>query len=165
MSETVFGENPKTEVIFDGFKEEAFLAFFTTFRQFTMKTEQAVYFDDVCQIVLDKCDRAELKDWTKFAKARWDRILDSPPVIGFVFDGETYSNRKLLWLWLYSGRFHTDINKADRWNEMPDMMRRDAELSVQAVIPKIVNCLVIVGSVIHWWREATTVPVPPVPTK
>src|SRR4051812_32627833 len=69
MSETVFGENPNTEVIFDGCKQEAFLAFFTTFRQFTMESEKAVYFDKVCKIVLDKCNRAELMDWTNFAKA------------------------------------------------------------------------------------------------
>lgn len=165
MSETLFGENPKTEVILDGYKDEAFLAFFTTFRQFTMEKEQAVYFDKVCQIVLEKCDRGELKDWTTHAKARWERILDAAPVVGFVFDGESYSNRKLLKLWLYSGRFHTDIDKADRWNAMPEMMQQDAELSVQAVVPKLVNCLVIVGSVIRWWREATTETVPPVPTK
>jgi len=166
MSETVFGENPKTEVIFDGFKEEAFLAFFATFRQFTMEKEQAVYFDKVCQIVIDKCDRPELKDWITYAKTRWEKILDAPPVIGFEFEGEVYTNRKLLKLWLYGGRFHTDIDKADRWNGMPEMMRKDAELSVQAVTPKLVNCLVIVGTVIHWWREATSTreTVPQAPT-
>lgn len=165
MSETVFGANPKTEVIFDGYKDEAFRAFFTTFRQFMMEKEQAVYFDKVCQIILDKCDRGELKNWTAYAKTRWEAILDAAPVIGFVFDGETFTNRKLLKLWLYSGRFHTDIDKADRWNDMPEMMRRDAEMSVQAVTPKLVNCLVMVGSVIRWWREATTEAVPPLPTK
>jgi hypothetical protein len=165
MSETVFGDSPKTEVIFDGYKEEAFLAFFTTFRQFTMEKEQAVYFDKVCQIVLDKCDRAELKDWTNYAKARWDRILDSGPVVGFEHEGKLLTNRKLLKLWLYSGRFHTDIDKADWWNTLPQMIRSDVELSVQAMIPSFVNCLVMVGSVIRYWWEATTEPVPPVPTK
>lgn len=165
MSETVFGENPKTEVIFDGYKEEAFRAFFTTFRQFTMEKEEAVYFDKVCQIVLDKCDRAELKNWTNYAKARWERILDAGPVVGIEHEGKMLTNRKLLKLWLYGGRFHTDIDKADWWNNMPEMMKHDAELSVQAVIPKLVNCLVMVGSVIRWWREATTVTVPPVPAK
>ena len=165
MSESVFGENPKTEVIFDGYKEEAFLAFFTTFRQFTMEKEQAVYFDKVCQIVLDKCDRAELKDWTNYAKARWDRILDAGPVVVIEHEGKMLTNRKLLKLWLYSGRFHTDIDKANWWNTLPQMIRSDAELSVQAMIPRLVNCLVMMGSVVHWWREATTEPVPPVPTK
>lgn len=165
MSETVFGESLKTEVIFDGYKEEAFLAFFTIFRQFTMETEKAVYFDKVCKIVLDKCSRAELKDWTNYAKTRWDRILDVGSVVGVEHEGKLLTNRKLLKLWLYSGRFHTDIDKADWWNTLPQIIRSDAELSVQAMIAKLVNCLVMVGSVIRWWREATTEPVPPVPTK
>jgi hypothetical protein len=165
MSETIFGGSRKTEVIFDGYKEEAFLAFFTTFRQFMMEKEQAVYFDKVYQIILDNCDRDELKNWAAFAKSRWESILDAAPVIGFEFDGEAFTNRKLLKLWLYSGRFHTDIDKADRWNNMPEMMRRDAELSVQAATPRLLNVLVILGSVIRWWREATTEAVPPLHTK
>lgn len=165
MSETVFGETPKTEVIFDGYKEEAFRAFFTIFRQFTMESEKAVYFDKVCKIILGNCNRTELRDWTNFAKARWDRILDASPVVGIEHEGKMLTNRKLLKLWLYSGRFHTDIDKADWWDTLPPMIRSDAELSVQAMIPKLVNCLVMVGSVIRWWREATTEPVPPVPTK
>ena len=165
MSETVFGDAPKTEVIFDGFKGEAFLAFCATFRQFTMKKEQAVYFDKVCQIVLDKCDRAELKDLTNFAKVRWDDILASNSAVRMKHKGKMLTNRKLLKLWLYSGRFHTDIDKADWWNNMSEMTRGDAEMSVQAVVPMLVNCLIIVGSVIRWWREATTEAVPSVPTK
>jgi hypothetical protein len=165
MSETVFDGSPKTEVIFDGYKEETFLAFFATFRQFMMEKEQAVYFYKVCQIISDKCNRDELKDWTSYAKTRWESLLDADPVIGFVFGGEQFTNRKLLKLWLYSGRFHTDIDKADRWNKMPEMMRQDVELSVQAVTPKLLNVLVIVGSVIRWWRDATTEAVPPLPTK
>jgi hypothetical protein len=43
------------------------------------------------------------------------------------------------------------------------MAQKDAELSVQALTPKLVNCLVIVGSVIRWWREATKETVPPIP--
>lgn len=161
MSETVFGDTPKTEVVFDGYKEEAFLAFFTTFRQFTMDSEEAVYFDRICTIITDKCDRAELKDWITYAKARWDRLLDGKPVIEF--EGDCSTNRKLLKLWLYSGRFHTDFKKADRWDSMPEMKRRDAELSIHVLVPKLVNCLVIVGSIIHWWREAPTETVPAVP--
>lgn len=164
MDETVFGEKPATAVVFDGHKKEDFLAFFSTFRQFTMEKEQAVYFKDVCKIVLAHCDREELKDWVNFALKRWDKLLDSMPGIQFVLDGESYTNRKLLKLWLYSGRFHTDIDKADRWNSLPEMARNDAELSLQALVPKLVNCLVIVGSVIRWWREATTEAVPAAPT-
>lgn len=163
MSETVFGENAATTVVFDGYKEEEFLAFVSAFRQFTMETEQAVYFKTVCQIVLDNCDRDELNDWITFALKRWDEILAGLPVIQFVFDGESYTNVKLLKLWLYSGRFHTDIAKADRWNSLPEMARRDAELSIQVLTSKLVNCLVIIGSVIRWWRDATTEKVPAIP--
>lgn len=163
MSETVFADNPKTEVIFDGYKEEAFLAFFTTFRQFTMDSEQAVFFDKVCKIITDKCDRNELKDWIAVATTRWTQVLDGKPVVQFELDGESYTNRKLLKLWLYSGRFHTDFKKADRWDSLPEMIRRDAELSIHALVPKLVNCLVIVGSVIRWWRDAPAETVPAVP--
>jgi hypothetical protein len=163
MSEMVFGENPTTEVVFDGYDDEVFRAFFTTFRQLMMKTERAVYVGKVCQIILDKCDRPELKEWTTFAKSRWEQLLDKQPIIRFELDGEMMTNSKLLKLWLYSGRFHTDIDKAERWDSLPELMRNDAELSLQAVVPSLVNCLVIVGSVIRWWREATTEPVPPLP--
>jgi hypothetical protein len=163
MSETIFGDTSKPEVIFNGYDEVAFLAFFTTFRQFTMEKEKAVYFDKVCEIILDKCDREELTKWIRYSKSRWDRLLGKKPIVQFVLDGESYTNRKLLKLWLYSGRFHTDIDKADRWNSFPETMRYHAEMSVQALIPELVNCVVIVGSVIRWWRQAITELVPPVP--
>lgn len=163
MSETVFSGKPETTVLFDGYDQEPFVAFFALFRQFTMEKEEAVYFKNVCQIVLDNCGRPELEDWIRFAIKRWDDVLDGAPVIQFNLDGESYSNAKLLKLWLYGGRFHTDIGKGNRWNALPEMAQKDAELSVQAMTPKLVNCLVIVGSVIRWWREATTEPVPAVP--
>lgn len=165
MSETLFGANPKTEVVFDGYKEEAFRAFFTTFRQFTMEEKEAVGFDKVCKVISDKCDRDELKHWIDYAKAQWESVLNAGPVVGIEYKGKMLSNHELLKLWLYSGRFHTDIDKADWWNNLPEMMQSDVDLSVQAMIPRLLNCLVMVGSVIRWWREVTTEAVPPLPTK
>ena len=166
VAETLFGENPETTVVFDGYDKEDFVAFFSTLRQFTMPTEEAVYFEDVGKIVLANCDRAELKQWVQHAQTRWNALLDSTPIVKFNLDGEDYTNRKLLKLWLYAGRFHTDIGKADRWDSLPELAQRDAELSIQALTPKLMNCLVIVGSVIRWWRDEPdeAVPMPPAPS-
>lgn len=164
MAEAVLTSKSEITVLFEGYEEEQFLAFFVSLRQFTMEKEQAVYFKDVCKIILDNCSRAELKAWVDFAIRKWDAIMNSQPVVGFNFDGVALTNEKLLKLWLYSGRFHTDTKKTNQWNALPEMQKADVTLSVQALAPKLVNCLVIVGSVIRWWLEATTESVPPAPT-
>jgi hypothetical protein len=165
MSETVFTGTPETTVVFDGYDEEAFLAFFSMFRQFTMAKEEAVYFKDVCQVMIAKCVRPELTAWVNVATQRWDDVLNSNPPIGFTFNNESYSNAKLLKLWLYGGRFHTDLGKTDLWNSLPEKEQKHVELCIQVMVPKLVNCLVIVGSVIDFWLDATTAPVPPAPSK
>ena len=163
ISETIFGDKTETTVVCDGHDEDDFKSFFTTFRQFTMPKEEAVHFGDACKIVLDNCDREELKKWVRYAEARWDALLDGKPVVGFSLNGDEYTNGKLLKLWLYSGRFHTDIAKAKLWDSLPEKAQIDAALSIQALTPKLVNCLVTVGSVIRWWLDEpdAEVPTPP----
>lgn len=152
-------------VHFDGHSDADFRAFVTTFRQFTMPKEEAVYVNNIYQIIKSHCGYGDLKAWANFAIQRWNDLMASKPVVGFELDGKSYTNEDLLKLWLYSGRFHTDIAKANIWDSMPVMMRNDAEASVQSLTNKLLNCLVIIGSVIHVWLDEPTKAVPPVPTK
>jgi len=159
-----FQGDQQAVVGFDGYSDTDFRAFFTTFRQFSMPTEEAVYVKDVAQIILDNCDREELEAWVSLASQHWDRIMEDHPVIQFELQGKHYKNKDLLKLWLYGGRFHTDIAKADTWSSLPEPAQKDFELSVQAMTHSLLNCLVIVGSVIHWWLDAPGEVVPQAPT-
>lgn len=161
---TLYGKGGGTICDFQGYNETEYTAFFTTFRQFTMPSEQAVGFKRVCGIVKDECDRAELVDWVDYAEQAWDKLMDSPPSVEINIDGVGNSYKDLLRLWLYSGRFHTDVDKAEKWDSMPEPMRLDAEATLQARIPLLVNCLTTVGTVVIWWLDEPEAEVPPLPS-
>lgn len=161
---TLFGEGGGTLCEFKGYDETEYIAFFTTFRQFMMPNEQAVGFKRVCGIVKDECERTELVDWVDHAEQAWDKLMGSPPSVGINMDGVGNSYYELLRLWLYSGRFHTDVDKAEKWESMPEPMRMDAEATLQARIPNLMNCLTTVGTVVIWWLDEPKAEVPPLPS-
>ncbi|MBA2116716.1 hypothetical protein [Bremerella alba] len=161
---TLFGKSGGTICDFRGYNETEYIAFFTTLRQFMIPTEKTVNFDKVCKIVKDECDRTELVDMVTHAENAWNKLMNSPPSIGFNIDGVGNSYYELLRLWLYSGRFHTDVDKAEKWDSMPEPMRMDAEATLQARIPNLVNCLTIVGRVVIWWLDEPEAEVPPLPS-
>lgn len=163
IAEYSFGQTTEFTVVLDGFEDTVFTSFIATFRQFTMPKEQAVYIGDICEIVISNCDRNVLKDWVQYAKLRWETLLAAKPSVKFNINGIDYSNKGLLNLWLYGGRFHTDINKAKKWDGMTELEQQDAVLSIQALMPKLVNCLVIVGTVIRCWMNESDEEIPQPP--
>lgn len=161
---TLFGTGGGTICDFQGYDETEYIAFFTTFRQFTMPSERAVGLKRVCGIIKDECDRTELVDWVNYAEQAWDKLMDSPTSVRINMDGVGSSYYELLRLWLYSGRFHTDVDKAEKWESMPEPMRMEAEATLQARIPNLVNCLTTVGTVVLWWLDEPDAEVPPLPS-
>ncbi len=149
--------------VFDGHSEGEFMAFVTTFRQFTMPKEQAVHFGKVCAILTSNCQHPNIKGWVKYAEDAWQSIMSSVPVVGIQIDGSSLSNEELLKLWLYGGAFHTDIDKAEKWESLGEHGKSDAMVSIQAMTPKLVNCLVTVGSVVEKWLNDPGADVPETP--
>lgn len=161
---TVFGKGGGTICDFNGYDETEYTAFFTTFRQFIMPSEQAVEFKKVCQIITDECERTELVDWVNYAEQEWGKLMNSPPSVGININGVGNSYYELLRLWLYSGKFHADVGKVEKWDSMPEPMQMSAEATLQGRIPNLVNCLTTVGSVVIWWLDEPDTEVPPLPS-
>ena len=160
--EDLLGEQ-RVGILFDGYPDADFRAFAAIFRQFTMQSEKAVYVKKVHRIFNEHCGRNDLKALADLSMKRWDDLMASGPAVRFELGGKHYTNADVLHLWLYSGRFHTDINKANICDSLPELARKDAEASIQVLTNRLLNCLVIIGSVIRIWLDepAKTVPVFP----
>jgi hypothetical protein len=161
--ESVFDERNETfetSVKFDGFDRHYFQSFIMTFRQFFMPTE-VINFKKICNIILDHCrGQTKLSDHVNhvtYAIAKWDTFIDNKLHLGahisFQLGGKTYDNDKLLRLWLYSGKFHSDVRKTKLWNSLPEPIQKEMEYTIHQLVPKLVNCIVIVANVIHAFRN------------
>lgn len=148
----VMGDNPKITSEFAGHDKYIFDSFVLTFRQLTMKDEE-VRIDNVCKIVVDYCDREDLKDIVRDAKQQWDDIWNGPPAIKFEIEGKSYSNRKIVKLWMYGGVFHTDIDKAVLWWTLGTPIRNDILLSIHSLLPALVRHVKAIGDVVDEWLK------------
>ena len=80
--------------------------------------------------------------------------MNEDPTVRFEWKGNSYKNKDLLRLWLYSGRLTHRYRKGGYFGaSLPEPARKDLELQVQAVTHSLIHCLVIIGSVISLWLD------------
>lgn len=151
----------ETTAEFVGYDRERFQSQLPILRQFILKKD-AIRFDAVCDIIINKCPRQELIAWAKEAKKRWDDALaDLPSEERQNIFGVSLSVAKAFDRVFYGdgGLFHAS----------PSAQKEDAstraiiEELLQTAFPRMANALNIIDSVIYWWLDAPHTPVSPVP--
>lgn len=145
-----------------GYDPEAFQSQLPILRQFILK--DPVNFGHICNIIYQCCDRQELLAWVREARQRWTEILDQVPELMHQHLHQATSSleealEKLFYG--YGGLFHVNINAPEEEQSVSAI----EQALLQRSFPKMCWCLNVLDSVIYWWLDEPTKPVPPVRTK
>lgn len=144
---------------FSGYDPELFQAQMPILRQFIL--QDSVNFGSICNVVYMKCDREELKAWVAEARRRWKESLKELPdtVDQHLHQVSTSVEDALEKLFYgFGGLFHVNTDAPDDEHSVSAI---EGALLHRA-FPHLVWCLNVVDSVIHWWLDASSEPVPPV---
>ena len=137
----------------DLFDTHEFKSFMMTIRQMIMDTEKAVNFDDICEIVVKRCNQDAIKNEVILAQKVWKDTLGGRCAITDTQIGENITKEELLGLWMYSGRFHTDPNRAAKWDSLPDMLKNELLGEIQTTLHNLLAPLTNVGNAIVSWSK------------
>jgi len=155
-------QSGEIDTAFKGYDEIAFQAQLPILRQFLLQ-QDSIGFYRIHDILNQCCDRQELVEWVRFVRRRWVEILTRLPIDDHRFFHGANENvdkavEKLFYG--YGGLFH--INPDDPEEEAKVQEIQAATL--QNAFPHFWMCLNTVDSVILWWLDAPTDPVPELPS-
>jgi hypothetical protein len=145
-----------------GYDPEAFQSQLPLLRQFVLN--DPVNFGHICNIIFQCCDRQELLAWVKEARKRWNEILaEVPEALHQHLHQATSSLEEALekLFYGYGGLFHVNIDAPEEEQSVAAV----EQALLHRSFPKMCRCLNVLDSVIYWWLDEPTKPVPPVPTK
>lgn len=148
----------KRALSFSGYDVESFQSQLPILRQFILQQDQ-ISFYRVCNIVLRRCQRDELKEWAREAKRLWKECLQRVPDMRSrtLFGGAASLDDALKNLFYgFGGLFHVDIDKPD---EEASVAAIEAAL-IHYSFPDLWRCLNIMDSAIWWWLDETNAIVP-----
>ena len=91
--------------------EETLKSFLLTFRHFYMNNSQ-INFGKICNLLYQKTDNTEMKDNIAKAREVYNKLLNNSS-IGFKFNNEELTPKKIIDLWMNAEYFHTDREKRD----------------------------------------------------
>lgn len=86
--------------------EETLKSFLLTFRHFYLNNSQ-INFGKICNLLYQKIDNDEIKDNIAKAREVYNKLLNASP-IGFKFNNEELTPKKIIDLWLNAEYFHTN---------------------------------------------------------
>jgi len=152
--------NKTGETTFSGFKDDGFRAGIQILRQFTLEQDH-VHFLSICKIIRRKCDRPELVDWCNHAKQKWQEKLLSKRPVGLKSGEKEFTLGDSLELLFYGSMSHTLKDKANEWDSLSLMLQQAIFFNVQSGMFALIRCLSIVDSVIMYWLDKPSEPVPP----
>lgn len=144
-----------------GYDEEAFQAQLPILRQFMLNDD--VSFNHICNLLYQRCPRPELLAWVKEARKRWkENLAEVPEAMHRHLHQATTSLEEAVekLFYGYGGLFHTDIKAPDEEQNVATIER----LLLHKAFPKLCWCLNVIDSVIYWWLDQPTLPVPQAPT-
>lgn len=145
---------------FSGYDPELFQAQLPLIRQFVLQQDQ-INFIRVCNLILRRCQRQVLKEWTTEAKRLWNESFRRVPEVNDqMLFGVTASLEESLDKLFYGfgGLFHANIDESDEESSVAAVK----EALIHSEFPYLLRCLNIVDSVIWWWLDETTATVPTV---
>lgn len=148
------------ETLFEGYDKVAFQSQLPLLRQFLL--QDPVNFNRIHNIINQCCDRHDLLDWTRHARAKWMETLRRLPIDDHRFfhganDTVEAAVEKLFYG--YGGLFHVNPDDPEEEEEVREIQ----EATLQFAFPQFWNCLHTVDSVIHIWLDEPTKAVPPLP--
>lgn len=91
--------------------EETLKSFLLTFRHFYMNDSQ-INFGKICNLLFQRTDNGEMKNSIAKAREVYNKLLSASP-IGFKFNNEELTPKKIIDLWINAEYFHTDGEKRD----------------------------------------------------
>lgn len=154
--------NKTGETNFTGFNDDAFRAGIGILRQFTLEKDE-VHFLSICKIVRRKCDRPELVAWCNHAKENWQAKLKSTRPVGLKLGEKEFTLGDSLELLFYGSMSHTLKDNANQCDALSPMLQQAIYFNVQSGMFTLIQCLSVVDSVILYWLDEPTKPVPPPP--
>ena len=145
---------------FSGYDPDAFQAQLPILRQFMLNDDIGFY--RTCNLIYQRCTRAELLAWVREGRKRWqENLAEVPEAMHQHLHQVTSSLEDALHklFYGYGGLFHTDIRAADEEANVAVIEK----LLLQKAFPKLCWCLNVIDSVIYWWLDEPTKTVPPAP--
>ena len=152
------GNEDAEKVPFEGFNRDQFGAAMQTLRQF-MLNDDAVCLYRICNIIWQKCNRQELKDWSAYARSIWKQTLDATP-LGFTVGDKLYTVKDAVDLMLYGFLAHTKVEPAQEWDRLSQGGKATIYFIVQRSLFGLFYCLNLLDSVILYWLDQPEAPIP-----
>lgn len=146
---------------FTGYDPELFQAALPILRQFVLADE--INFNRIHNVINQRCNRPELVAWCRYARRKWDEILDTLPDEvhrHFHVEAPTVEEALEKVFYGYGGLFHVDIHAPLE----EEGMRAIEHGMIHHAFPRLCWCLNVIDSVIYLWLDAAQADVPPVPT-